>query len=470
MGEQSATRQVDLAVIGAGPGGYVAAIRAAQLGMKVIIVERNQMGGVCLNWGCIPTKALLASADVLATVRGAAAFGVAAGEPAMDYAAAVRRSRQVAAQLAKGVLFLMKKNGIEPLAGTARLAGPGKVEVTLQDGGMTIVEAKNVLLATGARPKDFPSMRIDGKRVISSREALVLDRVPASVAVVGGGAIGVEFAHLWQTFGARVTLIEMLPHLLPAGDEEVSQELEKSFRRRKMTVLTGTAIRAIDAAAEGVTLQLTGPDGKESVVAAELALMAVGVQANVEGLGLEACGVAVERGNVKVDHWYRTSASALYAIGDLIGPPCLAHVASVEGIRAVEHMAGRQVEPLDYSAIPACTYCHPQVASVGLSEKDAAAQGRSVRVGRFPLKACGKAVAMGETGGFAKTIVDAESGKILGCHLIGPHVTELVSEMVLARSVGLTASDLLRAVHPHPTLSEVVGESVAAALGEAINV
>jgi len=437
--------------------------------MKVVVVEKAEMGGICLNWGCIPTKALLRSAQVLSLVKEAATFGITVDRVSCDYAAVVRRSRAVSAQLSAGISFLMKKNRIPVLAGRGRLLSPDTVEVQLNDGAsVETLNAGNIIIATGARTRQFPNMKLDGKRVLSSREAMVLDRVPRSIAVVGAGSIGVEFAHLFQQFGSEVTLFEMLPACLPLADSAISRELQKTFRKRGMKVLTSTTIDGLENVGESVRLAYTRK-GRDSELDAEYVLLAAGVQPNSEGLGLEEVGIATDRGAVKVDEYCRTEVPSVYAIGDVIGQPCLAHVASAEGILAVEQMAGREPLPINYDNIPACTYCSPQAASVGLTEQSAVDAGYGVKTGRFPLKASGKALAMGDTRGFIKTVIDSDSGALLGLHIVGAEATELLMEFALGRTVGATWKDVLRTIHPHPTLSEAIHEAVAAAFGEAIH-
>ena len=458
----------DLAVVGGGPGGYVAAIRAAQLGFDVTLVEKAELGGICLNWGCIPTKALLRSAEVYRTMLNAGEYGLAAGDVSFDFAAVVARSRKIAGKLSQGVAFLLKKNKVRVLAGHARLAGGPTLGVELNDGTSVVVEANNVILATGARTRDFPGMRIDGKRILGSRAAMTLDRVPSSMAIIGAGSIGVEFADVFHSFGSQVTLFEMLPAVLPASDADVSRELAKSLKKRRIGVNVGTRVVEVEKLEGGIRI-IYERKGKEKALETECLLMAVGVTPISEDLGLEAAGVETVDGWVKVDGNCRTTASGVFAIGDLTGQPCLAHVASAEGIVAVEHIAGHWGSPIDYNNIPACTYCSPQVASLGLTESAAVEAGHTVKSGKFPFVANGKALAMGETAGFVKTVVDGHSGKLLGLHIIGPEATEMLMEFAVGRKLGATAKDILGVIHPHPTLSESIHEAVAAALGEAIH-
>lgn len=461
--------EFDVLVIGSGPGGYVAAIRAAQLGKKVGIVERAELGGICLNWGCIPTKALLRSAEVYEMIKHSADFGLSVEKYQVDFPKVIKRSRGVADRLSKGVAFLMKKNKITTVMGTARLAGKGTVEVKLNDGGKETIKAANILIATGARARQIPGMEADGQRVLTYREAMVIDKMPASIAIVGAGAIGVEFAYFFRSMGAEVTVIEMLPHLVPVEDEEISAELEKAFKKQGIKIHTGTRVENLKKTKKNVSLTLS-KDGKSETVTADYALMAIGVQGNIEGLGLEEAGIELNKGWIKVNQFYQTNVPGVYAIGDIIGPPWLAHVASKEGIVAVEHMAGHKVVPIDYTAIPGCTYCIPQIASVGYTEKKAVEAGYKIKVGRFPVRANGKALGMGESEGFIKIIYDEKYGELLGCHIIGPEATELITEVTLARSVEATYMEVLHTVHPHPTLSEIVAEATHAALGEAIHI
>lgn len=463
--------QFDILVIGGGPGGYVAAIKAAKAGKKVGVVEKADLGGICLNWGCIPTKALLRSAELYASIKKAAAFGIqiAPEHITIDYQRVVQRSRDVAGRLSKGVAFLMKKNKIEVLSGTATLADAHHVDIEGKDGKRQTVGADSIIIATGARTRDFPNMKIDGERILGSRHAMVLQKLPKSIAIVGAGAIGVEFAYFFQTMGAQVTLIEMLPHILPQEDDEVARELEKSFRKTGMQVLTATKIDKLEKQADGVSLSYQ-QDGQSQTTTAEYALLAVGVQGNSENLGLEALGIAVEKSWIKVNEYYQTSVPNIYAIGDIKGAPWLAHVASAEAGIAVKHICREEVKPLDYKIVPGCTYCHPQVASVGLTEKKARDAGIDVKVGHFPLRANGKALALGEDEGFVKVVTEAKYGEILGCHVIGSEATEIISEMVLAKTLEATHLDVLRAIHPHPTITEAIAEATWDALGQSLHI
>ena len=452
----------DILIIGSGPGGYVAAIRAAQLGKRVALVERAEAGGVCLNRGCIPTKALIKSAQVFQHCREAARYGVCIeGDVKPDLAAIVARARTVAETMSKGVQFLLKKNGIDLIAGTGRLAGAHRVEV---DG--TPYEADHIILATGARPREVPFMPIDGRRILSSTEALRLERLPASLIVVGSGAIGSELAWFYAALGVRVTLVEYLPRLMPLEDEEVSKAVERAFRKLRIGVLTSTAVKAVRTSEEGCEVDIEGQKGAETL-SAELVLSAVGITANIEGIGLEEAGVAVERGKVVVDAFYRTSCEGVYAIGDIIATPALAHVASAEAICCVEAICGLDPEPIDYTTVPSCIFTSPEVASVGLTEQQAVDRGIACKVGRFPFTASGKATAAGERDGFVKLIFDAEE-RLIGAHLVGGSVTELLAEPTLAKAMGVTAHRIARTIHAHPSMNEAMMEAAEAALGMAI--
>lgn len=457
-------KRYDLVVIGSGPGGYSGAIRAAQLGMKTAVVEAEELGGICLNWGCIPTKALLKSAELFDLMRRAAEFGLSAGEPAFDWSKVIQRSRAAAARMNKGVAYLMKKNGIEVLRGRGRLAGPpGAIRVDDEP-----VEAGNVLLATGGRPREIPGVPFDRERILTSREAMALPERPERMLIIGGGAIGVEFAYFYASLGTKVTLVEMLDRLLPIEDEEVSRELERSFSKKGIGIRTSTKVHSLARDGKVVRTELSGPKGTEKVEA-DVALVAVGVRGNVEEIGLEEAKVHNEKGRILVDGWFRTSAERVLAIGDVIGPPLLAHVAAAEGIAAVERLAGKDRPAIDYRKIPACTFCQPQVASIGLTERQAREQGHEIKVGKFPMRASGKAVAAGETEGFAKVVIAEPYGEILGVHLIGAEATEVIAEAALAMAAEATAATILGTVHAHPTIAETILEATGAALGEAIN-
>lgn len=467
-------KQYDVAVIGAGPGGYVAAIRAAQLGLKVALVEKERLGGVCLNWGCIPTKALLRNADVIALLGKGKEFGFVVSGFEADLGAAVDRSRAVSNRLVKGIGALMSKNQIDVIEGTGVLKSapkdvPAQVDVTLGDGGARTLDARNVILATGGRARNIPGITPDGERIMTYREAIVLRDLPASVVVVGAGPIGMEFAHVWRTYGAQVTVVEMLPRVLPLEDQEVSAVVERGFKRRKVKLLTSTRVAGLETTMDGVQIRVSSEKGGERILEAERVLIAIGVQPNVENLGLDSLGVQVDRGSIVVDEFMRTNVPGIYAIGDVTGKLALAHVASAQGIVAAEVIAGAETKPLDYEAMPRCTYCHPQVASFGLSEAQAAERGHEVKVGRFPFLANGKALAFGERDGFVKIVADAVSGEILGAHLVGPEVTELLPELVLARAWELTPEEVARSVHAHPTLSEALMEAAHDVFGKALH-
>lgn len=453
----------DILVVGSGPGGYVAAIRAAQLGKRVGLVERAEAGGVCLNWGCIPTKALLKSAQIYAHCKAAEQYGVEIGgevRPALEKM--VARSRGVAETMNKGVLFLLKKNNIDLIKGFGRLTAPGHLDV---DG--TDYEADHIILATGARPREMPFMPVDGKRVITSREALTLNELPETMIVVGSGAIGSEFACFYATLGVKVTIVEYLPRIMPLEDEEVSKTMERAFRKLRATVLTSTTVKSVKVADNHCEVAIEGKKGPETLTA-DVVLSAVGVEANIEGIGLETLGVKVEKGKVAVDEHYRTNVAGVYAIGDIVGGPALAHVASAEAVCCVEAICGLNPRPVDYANIPSCIFTTPEVASVGLTEAQAAEKGMAVKVGRYPFTASGKATAAGDREGFVKLIFDAED-KLIGAHLVGANVTEMLAEPTLARTLGATAQAIVRTVHAHPTLSEGVAEAAEAALGHAIH-
>ncbi|MDE7304401.1 MAG: dihydrolipoyl dehydrogenase [Alistipes sp.] len=453
----------DILVVGGGPGGYVAAIRAAQLGKRVGIVERAEAGGVCLNWGCIPTKALLKSAQIYAHCKAAEQYGVElTGEvrPALDKM--VARSRTVAETMNKGVLFLLKKNNIDLIAGFGRLTAPGHLDV---DG--TDYEADHIILATGARPREMPFMPIDGERIITSRQALTLAQLPESMIVVGSGAIGSEFACFYATLGVKVTVIEYLPRMMPLEDEEVSKTMERAFRKLRATVLTSTTVKQARVVGDRCEVDIEGKKGPETLTA-DVVLSAVGVQANIEGIGLEEVGVGVERGKIVVDECYRTNIPGIYAIGDAVPGPALAHVASAEAVCCVEAICGLNPSPVNYAAIPSCIFTTPEVASVGLTEEQAAAKGIAVKIGRFPFTASGKATAAGDRDGFVKLIFD-EQDKLLGAHMVGAGVTEMLAEPTLARTLGATAEAIARTIHAHPTMNEGIMEAAEAALGHAIH-
>ena len=462
----------DLAIIGAGPGGYVAAIRAAQLGLKTAIVEREHLGGICLNWGCIPTKALLRTSELYTTMRRASEFGLAADNVRFDLPRVVERSRKVADRLANGVAYLMRKNQVEVIKGTARLRGQGRVAVIGTSGEvLPDIEAKHIIVATGARARTLPGLEPDGKLIWTYKEAMVPESFPKSLLIVGSGAIGIEFASFYRSLGAEVTVVELLPRILPAEDAEISELARKAFARQGIAIHTGTRVERLTKGTDSVTATLKREDGSGTEITASRVILAIGITGNVEGLGLEALGVKVEKGHIVVDEWCRTGAPGLYAIGDVVGPPWLAHKASHEGIVCVEKIAGVEgVHPLDTNAIPACTYSAPQIASVGLTEAQARAAGHELKVGRFPYSANGKAIALGETEGLVKTIFDAKTGALLGAHLIGAEATELIQGFVIAKTLETTEAELIAAIFPHPTLSEMMGESVLDAYGRALHI
>jgi len=460
----------DLVVIGSGPGGYVAAIRASQLGLKVAVVERSELGGICLNWGCIPTKSLLKSASVFEYLKHAADYGVTIeGEATADFEAMVKRSRGVADGMSKGIQFLFKKNKIEVIKGSGKLLDNKTVEVTAENGDKQEVKANHILLATGARSRQLPSLPQDGEKVIGYRKALTLDKKPESMIVVGSGAIGSEFAYFYNAIGTKVTLVEFLPTVVPVEDEEVSKQLGRSFKKSGIKVMTGAEVTKVDTSGEKVKAWIKTKKGEEEYEA-DIVLSAVGITPNLENLGLEEVGVQVENGRVKVDEFYKTSVDGVYAIGDIVPGQALAHVASAEGIICVEKIAGQTPEPLDYGNIPGCTYTSPEVASVGMTEKAAKEAGHELKIGKFPFSASGKASAAGHKEGFVKLIFDAKYGELLGAHLIGANVTEMIAELVTARKLETTGHELIKAVHPHPTMSEAIMEAAAAAYDEVIHI
>lgn len=459
----------DIVVIGSGPGGYVAAIRASQLGMKTLVIEKADLGGVCLNWGCIPTKALLKSAQVFNYLQHASDYGIQAGESKADFGAMVKRSRDVASGMNKGIQHLFKKNKVETLMGAAKLLPGKKIEVTDKDGKKSIVEGKHIILATGGRSRELPNLKQDGKKVIGYREAMVLPEQPKSMIIVGAGAIGVEFAYFYNSIGTKVTIVEFAPRIVPVEDADVSRELERLYRKYGMTIMTESAVESVDTSGTGVKAKVKTPQG-EVVLEADILLSAAGVQANIENIGLETVGVKTEKGRVIVDDFYQTSVAGIYAIGDLLPTQALAHVASAEGITCVEHIAGHHPEKIDYSNIPGCTYCVPEIASVGMTEEAAKKAGYEIKVGKFPFVASGKASAAGAKEGFIKVIYDAKYGEWLGAHFIGANVTEMIAEAVVARKLETTGHEILKAIHPHPTMSEAIMEATAAAYGEVIHI
>lgn len=463
----------DVVVLGSGPGGYVAAIRASQLGFKTAIIEKESLGGICLNWGCIPTKALLKSAQVMDYINHSKDFGIeASGKP--DFAAVIKRSRGAADKMSKGVQFLMKKNKIDVVMGFGKLKAKGQIEVTAADGSKQVVEGKHIILATGGRSRELPNLKQDGKKVIGYREAMVLPEQPKSIIVVGSGAIGVEFGYFYSSLGAKVTIVEFLPRIVPVEDEDISKELEKNFKKKGIDILTNAEVTSVDTSGNGVKAKVKTANG-EITLEADVLLSAVGVAANVEGIGLEELGVKTEKGKIAVDKYYQTNVPGIYAIGDCAPGQALAHVASKEGIICVENIGynekkyNHQPESLDYNNVPGCTYCTPEIASVGYTEKQAKEAGYEVKVGKFPLSASGKAVGAGHTEGFVKVIFDAKYGEWLGTHMIGYNVTEVIVETVVARKLETTYHEVLNSIHPHPTISESVRDAIEAAYGEAIH-
>jgi dihydrolipoamide dehydrogenase len=459
----------DLLIIGSGPGGYVAAIRAAQLKMKVAVIEKAELGGICLNWGCIPTKSLLKSSQVFEYLKHASDYGITvSGDVKPDFSAMVTRSRSVADGMSKGIQFLFKKNNIEHIKGFGRLTGGNAVEVESPDGNKSVYSAKNIILATGARSKELPNLKQDGRKIIGYREAMTLQKQPGSMIVVGSGAIGSEFANFYQSIGTDVTLVEFLPRIVPNEDEEVSKQLERSFKKMKMKVMTDSTVESVDTSGEKCKVTIKTPKGSE-IHESDIVFSAVGVSTNIEGIGLEKAGVKTEKGKVIVDDYYQTSVPGIYAIGDIVHGPALAHVASAEGITCVEKIAGLDVHPLDYGNIPACTYTTPEIASCGMTEQAAKDAGYEIKVGKFPFTASGKASSAGAKDGFVKLIFDAAYGELLGAHMIGANVTEMIAEIVVARKLETTGHELIKSIHPHPTMSEAIMEAAAAAYGEVIH-
>lgn len=458
----------DIIVIGSGPGGYVAAIRAAQLGFKTAVVEREALGGICLNWGCIPTKALLKSAQVFEYLNHAEEYGIKVQGGEADFGAIVKRSRGVAEGMSKGIQFLMKKNKIDVILGTAKIKKGGKVEVKGADGSIKEYGAKHTILATGARSRELPNLPQDGKKIIGYRQAMNLPSQPKSLVVVGSGAIGVEFAYFYNAVGTKVTIVEFMDRIVPVEDEEVSKQLEKSLKKSGIDILTKSEVQSVDTTGVLSKVSIKTAKGTE-VIEAEVVLSAVGITPNIENLGLEEVGVKTDKGRVLVDDYYKTNIDGVYAIGDIVKGQALAHVASAEGITCVEKIKGLHVEPIDYNNIPGCTYCSPEIASVGYTEKAAREAGYEVKVGKFPFSASGKASAAGAKDGFVKLIFDAKYGEFLGAHMIGANVTEMIAEVVVARKLETTGHEMIKSVHPHPTMSEAIMEAAADAYGEVIH-
>jgi dihydrolipoamide dehydrogenase len=458
----------DIIVIGSGPGGYVTAIRASQLGFKVAVVERESLGGICLNWGCIPTKALLKSAQVFEYIKHAADYGINVKGAEADFGAVIKRSRSVAEGMSKGVAFLMKKNKIEVIMGTGKVQPGKKVEVTAADGATQILEAKHIIIATGARARALPNIPIDEKKVLGYRQAMVLDKQPKSLVVIGSGAIGVEFAYVYAAMGTKVTIVEFMPNIVPVEDEDISKELAKQYKKMGIDVFTSSAVESVDTTGAGCKVAVKTPEGNITIEC-DLVLSAAGVVSNIEGIGLEDVGIATDKGKILTDEYYQTNIPGYYAIGDCSPGQALAHVASAEGIICVEKLAGQHVQALDYNNIPGCTYCSPEIASVGYTEKKAIEAGYEIKVGKFPFAASGKAKASGHSDGFVKVIFDAKYGEWLGAHMIGANVTELIAEVVVARKLETTGHEIIKSVHPHPTMSEAIMEAAAAAYGEVIH-
>jgi dihydrolipoamide dehydrogenase len=461
--------QYDLIVIGSGPGGYVAAIRASQLGMKVGVVEVAELGGICLNWGCIPTKALLKSAQVFEYIKHAKDYGIDVKEPNVDFGGMVKRSREVAAGMSRGIQFLFKKNKIDVIEGFGKLVKGPKVEVKNSKGETQVYEAKHIILATGGRARELPNLKIDNQKIIGYRKAMVLEKQPASMVIVGSGAIGVEFAYFYHSIGTKVTIVEFLPRIVPNEDEEVSKQLERSYKKAGINIMVNSSVESVDTSGKGCKVKVKTASGVENLEC-DIVLSAVGVSTNLEGIGLEELGVKTDKGRVLVDEYYKTNVPGVYAIGDIVSGPALAHVASAEGITCVEKIAGHHPEPINYQNIPGCTYCQPEIASVGLTEKQAIEAGYEVKVGKFPFSASGKASAAGAKEGFIKVIFDAKYGEWLGAHMIGANVTEMIAEVVVARRLETTGHEIIKSIHPHPTMSEAIMEATAAAYGEVIHI
>jgi len=458
----------DLIIVGSGPGGYVAAIRASQLGLKTAVIERENLGGICLNWGCIPTKALLKSAQVFEYLHHAAEYGITVKGGEADFKAVVKRSRDVADGMSKGVQFLMKKNKIDVIDGTGKIKPGKKVDVTSADGKVTTYEAKHIIIATGARSRQLPNLPIDGKKIIGYRGAMVLPSLPKSMVVVGSGAIGSEFAYFYATMGTKVTLVEYLPSIVPVEDADVSKQLERSFKKIGIDVMVNSSVESVDTTGALCKVKIK-TKAIENIVEAEVVLSAVGIQANIEDIGLEETGIVTDKGKIVTNGYYQTNMPGYYAIGDCVAGQALAHVASAEGIICVEKIAGHHPEPLDYNNIPGCTYCQPEIASVGYTEAKAKEAGYELKIGKFPFSASGKASASGAKDGFVKLIFDAKYGELLGAHMIGANVTEMIAEIVAIRKLETTGHELIKTVHPHPTMSEAIMEAAAAAYGEVIH-
>ena len=456
----------DVIVIGGGPGGYVAAIRSSQLGMKTAIVESNNLGGICLNWGCIPTKTLLHNAHILDIIQASSKYGIEIVDYKVDWKKMIKRSRDVSKRLSKGIEYLIKKNKIDYIPAYGKLLDKNIIEVLDSENNKSKIKSDKIIIATGGQPKWFHGMVPDGNQIITSKEAMILDKQPKSLAIIGAGAIGVEFAHFYHTFGTKVTLIEAMPNILPIEDQDISNELEKIFTKKGINILTKCTVEHIEKGKSNLSILL----GSGDIIKAEKALIAIGIKGNVDNIGLENCNIEIDKGWINVNKFLQTNVPNIYAIGDVAGPPWLAHVASTEGIIAAEHIAGNNPDSMEYNNIPGCTYCSPEVASVGLTEQNAIDKGYEIKVGKFPFKALGKAMAVGDTDGFVKVIYDSKYGEMLGCHIIGSEATNLITEAVIARKLETTHRALMNTIHPHPTLSEAIMEATADALGEAIHI
>ena len=459
----------DVIVLGSGPGGYVTAIRASQLGMKTAVIEKESLGGVCLNWGCIPTKALLKSANVYEYINHAEDYGIKVSSHKADFSAVVKRSRSVAEKMSGGVQFLMKKNKIDVIMGTGKVMSGKTIEVTDDKGKTSSYTAKNIIIATGARSRQLPNLEQDGKQIIGYREAMVLPKMPKKMVIVGSGAIGVEFAYFYNAMGVDVTVVEFLPNIVPVEDIDVSKQLEKTFKKKGMNIMTNSSVEKVEKSSKGCEVHIKTAKGMETI-SCDIVLSAVGIQPNIENIGLEETGIVVDGGKIVVNEYYETNIPGYYAIGDVVAGQALAHVASAEGITCVEKIAGQNPEPIDYNNIPGCTYCSPEIASVGMTEKAAKEAGYELKIGKFPFSASGKASAAGHNDGFIKLVFDAKYGELLGGHMIGANVTEMIAEIVALRKLETTGHELIKTVHPHPTMSEAVMEAAAAAYDEVIHI
>jgi dihydrolipoamide dehydrogenase len=459
----------DVIVLGSGPGGYVTAIRASQLGLKTAVIEKESLGGVCLNWGCIPTKALLKSANVYEYINNADDYGIKVSSHKADFNAVIKRSRDVAEKMSGGVQFLMKKNKIDVIMGTGKVQPGKQIEVTDQKGAKTTYNAKNIVIATGARSRELPNLEQDKKQVLGYRDAMVLPKIPKKMVIIGSGAIGVEFAYFYNAMGVDVTIVEYLPNIVPIEDVDVSKQLEKTFKKKGIKIMTNSSVENVEKSSKGCKVKVKTSKGEEHIDC-EIVLSAVGIQPNIENIGLEETGIVVDGGKIIVDDFYETNMPGYYAIGDVVQGQSLAHVASAEGITCVEKIAGHNPEPIDYNNIPGCTYCSPEIASVGMTEKSAKEAGHELKIGKFPFSASGKASAAGHNDGFVKLIFDAKYGELLGAHMIGANVTEMIAEIVALRKLETTGHELIKTVHPHPTMSEAIMEAAAAAYGEVIHI